>query len=146
MGAGFCGIRLIRLIKSRVKIPAKELIILIAVALALSGAIYVSTLQPILAEDDTAWTKVLSVLYPIGGVILFVATIALFIVLKKTTLGPGWLAFVFAFGTYAVADLVFTYLEAAGTYQTGSFSDILYYAAHLLFAYAFFLQLKPGAQ
>ena len=108
--------------------------------------VYVTTLQPILAGEDELSIKVLSVLYPVGGVILFLATIALFLVMKKTTLGSGWLTFVLAFGCYAVADLVFTYLEAAGTYQTGSFSDILYYTSQLLFAYAFFLQLKIGEQ
>ncbi len=127
------------------RMTAKHVAVWVVVAIALCAIVFNTIIVPIISDvESTFWLKVLSAVYPIGGVLLLLVAFALFLLLRNTALGPSFLVFVLAIASYGVADLLFTYTEYAGTYQTGSFIDVLYYLAQLMFAYGFYLQIETS--
>jgi len=107
------------------------------------AAIYSATLQPIFADSEATLTlKFLSGMYPVGDLILAGLALLLFLSLKGSRLGTSWKTFTISFAVYAIADLFYTYQLYAGTYQTGSVTDVFWYAGQLIMAYGFYQQIR----
>jgi hypothetical protein len=105
--------------------------------------VWTSILRTIFVDPtQSAWLKFLSAEYPLGDLILILLAALIFLTLRKGMFGATWLAFLLAYASFAVGDLNYGAQLIAGTFQTGSFIDLFWYACHLLLAYSFYLQIK----
>lgn len=115
-----------------------------AVALVGFAALYFGLLQPYilsasLEELGGVWGKVVSILYPVGDVVLMLApAVALALVVRQLGAGklarPWWLVVAGAL-VFALVDSFFIHAEWAGTGLTW-WMDVIYVVANLLFAAA----------
>jgi hypothetical protein len=122
----------------------KPLIAGVAVAVVGFGIVYAVLLQPYilsasLDELGGVWGKVVSILYPVGDIVLMLApAVALALVVRQLGAGrlarPWWVVVAGAL-VFALIDSFFVYAEWAGTGLTW-WMDIGYLLANLLFAIA----------
>ncbi len=108
------------------------------------GVVYAVLLQPYilsasLEELGGTWGKIVSILYPVGDVVLMLApAVALALVVRQLGAGrlarPWWVVVAGAL-VFALIDSFFVYAEWAGTGLTW-WMDIGYLTANLLFAIA----------
>jgi len=81
--------------------------------------------------------------YPIGDCLLLTLVAAVFVLVRRN-LGRTWLLIGAALMTTTVADGIYLFLSASGTYSEGTMLDALWPAAMLLFAWAG-LERRPRA-
>ncbi len=121
----------------------KPMLIGAAVAVIGAAALYFVLLQPYIlpagVEELGFWGLVVSILYPVGDVVLMLApAVALALVVKQLGAGklarPWWLVVIGAL-VFALVDSFFVYTDWAGMGYLGIL-DIGYLAANLLFASA----------
>ena len=101
-------------------------------ALAIGAAATAVFLEPILESTgrDTAEIAV-SLAYPVGDTLL-VALVVGFFAVTGWRPGSDWLLVGAGLAAMAVADVVFLYLSANGTYMEGTLLDALWPASSLL--------------
>jgi len=81
-------------------------------------------------------------IYPALDLVLFSLAVLSLAIFLGGTIGKWWILFVGAIILDIVADEYFLYLEAKGTYYNGSFDDLIYLWAYLIFALAFYIHKK----
>lgn len=110
-----------------------------ALTVALGGVLWFGLLQPhILFADIPAGEKLLSALYPVADLVLYIGP-ALFVAVVVSTLGGGrlawpWWAVVIGVSALALADAGYSWLSAYDLYQSGSFIDYGWSTGHLMLA------------
>jgi diguanylate cyclase (GGDEF)-like protein len=107
-------------------------IVALALAALGTGLILPTVLQ---AGDGRLVDDVVNLAYPLGDVTLLVFVVVAF-ALSSWRPGRMWAWFGVAMAVDAVADLIFTYVEAKGTYVAGSILDTMWPAAMALVAVA----------
>ena len=95
---------------------------------------WVFVLRHVFEQDGTLFSHTISLLYPIGDVI--VVTIVLYVVLRSRQAGLKTSAPILLIGAgllaMAFSDSGFTYLTATGTYSSGSLIDIGWFCGYML--------------
>ena len=81
-------------------------------------------------------------IYPALDLVLFSLAILSLAIFLGGSIGKWWIMVVGAIILDIVADEYFLYLEAKGTYYNGSFDDLIYLWAYLIFALAFYVHKK----
>jgi diguanylate cyclase (GGDEF)-like protein len=107
---------------------------IVAVALAALG---IGLILPTVLHGNDGRTvdDIVNLAYPLGDVTLLVFVVVAF-ALSSWRPGRMWMWFGVAMAVDAVADLIFTYVEAKGTYVAGSILDTMWPAAMALVAVA----------
>jgi diguanylate cyclase (GGDEF)-like protein len=128
--------------RDRVSMSLRTTLDAIAVTLAGSAIVWRFAVEPLLKDSSLDLVdKVLSSAYPMGDVlVLFALALAVF----RHRDGPAGTVFgVFALGMLVVlvSDVVFAYLENAGTYTSGSLVDVGWVIGFLLMGFGGVLQL-----
>lgn len=109
----------------------------------LAGIAIFTVIQPILADaEETGTIKALSLIYPLGDLILAGLAILLVLSFEGSEVALSWGTFAGAYLLYTVADLGSTFMLYNGTYITGLPIDIFWYAGQLLMAAGFYQQIK----
>jgi hypothetical protein len=140
-----CGILALILLIGRIKkfINAWGLLTLLIGWSVLLIGVYRGVLSLIISDAALGFfSKFFSLVYPVGDLVLLLLSLVLFFTLRKGAFGESLRTFSIAFALYAVGDLAFSFQTYAGTYKTGTYFDLLYSAAQLFLAYAFYQQLK----
>ena len=111
-----------------------------------AGAVAAAVLFEIVlvTTEGSATTVVTNMAYPLGDVLLLSAVVGVF---SLTGWRPGarWLLIGLGVVSTAIADTVYLFQSAAGTYVEGTFIDILWPAALLLIAAAAWAQDRTRA-
>lgn len=118
-----------------------------AATLLLVAVTYGSVLHPIaVSADATLLEKLMSAMYPLGDIALIGFSLLLFLSLRGNLFGRSWKTFLIAFVIYSIADLSYIHKTFLGTYMTGDFVDLFWFAGQLMMAYAFYQQLQTGGK
>jgi hypothetical protein len=96
-------------------------------------------LAPVLASNSDSMTKALDVLYPILDVLILGGAVLGLAIFAGGRLGRAWAVLIAAIVVDVLADIAFAYMDAQGTYYSGSVSDFLYLWSYALFALAFYV-------
>jgi diguanylate cyclase (GGDEF)-like protein len=81
------------------------------------------------AGAQTDFGMIVGLGYPAGDLIMLMVAV---LVGSRSRVHAGLLLLVGGLGSMAIADSAFAYMTAAGTYQTGAFSDVAWVAAFLM--------------
>lgn len=87
------------------------------------------------ATDGSAAQTIVNLAYPLGDLVLIGFVLTVFAT-KAWRPGAGWLLLGFGASLTAVADTIFLYQDALGTYRDGSFLDVLWPATVLCCGWA----------
>jgi len=80
--------------------------------------------------------------YPALDLVLFSLAVLSLAIFLGGSIGKWWILLAGAIILDIIADEYFLYLEAKGTYYNGSFDDLIYLWAYLIFALAFYVHKK----
>lgn len=120
----------------------KNMLIIIAATFILTVFVYATLLNPIMHLEEDAITLVMDFAYPTLDILLFfMATLGLMI-FWKGKLGKSWLLICSATLVDVIADIIFSYATAQGTYYCGHVSDMLFSIAYVLYLMAFYAHHK----
>jgi PAS domain S-box-containing protein len=100
-------------------------------------ALWYFILQPIATAEYNTWIElILSVAYPLADMVLLlgIATIVLGDAISSTR--QAMIVIVLSLVVLLVADLLFSYLNLLGTYESGAWSDQMYLVAYVIAAFA----------
>jgi hypothetical protein len=116
---------------------------LAGVTVASSAALVVGVVLPIeFSSSLPLFDAITNLSYPILDLSLLSITILSLAIFFGGTLARWWVLFAGASVSYIVADELFLYQVAAGTYYNGSFDDLFFLLGYLLFALAFYAHRK----
>jgi two-component system cell cycle response regulator len=107
--------------------------IICALSIAAIGAALVFGV--VASTEGPLATVATNLAYPLGDLILLAFVIAVMTVAGRRA-GAGWLLLALAFAVWAVADTIYLYQSARGTYQDYTLLDTTWPAAYVLIAFA----------
>ena len=116
----------------------RRLIAALSVISLAAVAIVAFVIPPELSMSEPLIQRITDIGYPILDLSLLAITVLSLAIFFRASLSRWLLFFGAAAILYAVADELFLYQVAAGTYYNGSFDDLLYLLGYLLFALAFY--------
>ncbi|HXE44267.1 MAG TPA: diguanylate cyclase [Conexibacter sp.] len=120
----------------RERIAARMLVDGLLAALTVAAVIVALAFDPIVgAAQGGTLQDVVNLAYPIGDLVLVGFVLTAFAT-QAWRPGRGWTLFGLGIGLSAVADTLFLYQEAVGSYRAGSIIDALWPAAVLLCGWA----------
>jgi diguanylate cyclase len=143
---------LVLLMRARLKrVPATLRLDAVVTGLTMAAVAAALTAGPInAAMDGSPVTVLVGLAYPAGDVLLLAASVGALAILGWRT-EWRWSLLVAGFIIYAIADTVYLFQTAAGTYQEGTWLDVFWPMASLTVAAAAWLpymmptpRLKPG--
>ena len=112
--------------------PALELLDSLIITLGFTTIIAAFLLRPAMMSFTGSRVEVfLAILYPVGDVVLFLATLT-FTIMRYLSWRNGLL--LIGITLYTIADLYFLYLSQRGEYQLGNLSDMGWLIAFILIA------------
>ncbi len=97
---------------------------------------------PVVTETADPLTRFFDFAYPILDLLLFAVSVLGLSVLAGGSIGPAWTFLNLAVLLNVVADMLFSYMTAVGSYYVGSFPDLLYMFGYISFALAFYLHRR----
>ena len=131
------------LVTARGYMKTGKAVVVGAIWLVIVIAAVMFVITPILADpEETGVVKALSVIYPIGDLVLAGLALLLFLSFEGSEVALSWGTFVLAYLLYTVADLGSSFMLYQGTYITGVPIDIFWYAGQLMMAAGFYRQIK----
>lgn len=119
----------------------KKILSSVIVALA-ALLVIVPVLLTEFAMSRPGTTTLLDVLYPICDLILIALATFSFVLFFGGTLGQWWTALGVGIILDVLGDETFLYQAATNTYYNGSFSDVFYILAYLMFGLAFYIHRR----
>jgi hypothetical protein len=124
----------------------------VALIVVASTAVLVTQLilRPIISDPEYgAFEKFLSVLYPIGDLILLLGALMVSLALRGGRLSSAWQLVAFGVAVLGVADLLFVYADWNGLYTTEGppnpitfLADVPYVGAYLIIAVGEYVQAR----
>ena len=119
-----------------------NIVVTVAVTALAAAVVGVVLIQPVLVSTEAPLPKTFDVLYPVLDVVLFAGAVLGLSIFRRGKLGRSWILLNLAIIFDAVADVVFGYLSAQGTYAYGSAADLGYLWSYLLLMGAFYEHWK----
>jgi PAS domain S-box-containing protein len=100
-------------------------------------ALWYFILQPIATAEYNTWLELaLSVAYPLADMVLLLGIATLLLRDAVTSTRQAMIVVVLSLAVLLVADLLFSYLNLLGTYESGSWPDQIYLVAYVIAAFA----------
>jgi hypothetical protein len=137
--------------KSLATVPERNrLIALIAIFAALVAVVSYYLLYPILTDPESTPLEIfISVLYPVGDLVVALGAILIFLVLTGGALSRPWMMIAAGFFILSIADMIFTYADWQEIYATGesinlvsALADVPYYAGYVIIGFGVYLQAR----
>lgn len=120
----------------------KRLYIASVVIAAAALAVVSFVIPPELSMSEPLIQRFTDIGYPVLDLSLFSVTVLALAIFYGASLSRWLIAFGAAAIAYVIADELFLYMIAAGTYYNGSVDDLIYLIGYLLFALAFYEHRK----
>jgi len=116
----------------------RRLVIATLVIVSAALAVVSLVIPPEMAMSEPLLQRFTDIGYPVLDLSLLSATVLSLAIFYGASLSRWLIAFAAAAIAYVVADELFLYMVAAGTYYNGSVDDLLFLVGYLLFALAFY--------
>jgi hypothetical protein len=120
-------------------ITRKKLMVTSAVIVVGTVLVAIFLVSPVIASNSGFLATIMDILYPVLDLLILGCAILGLTIFVGGKLGRAWLLLIAAILLDEVADVVFSYMDAQGTYFSGSISDFLYLWSYALFALAFYV-------
>ena len=132
-----CYAALALLVRSRISVFHRSMWLDGVIAALAASAVSASIVLQVVLDHESGGTAAMAVglAYPVADLVLLALVILVF-ALSGWRPGRAWAAAALAFAVITVADSLFLYLNATGSYREGTLVDALWPAAMLLLAFA----------
>lgn len=111
--------------------------VVIPLVFVFSAAIIFLDLWPLVVDPTIGLVeKAVGIFYPIGDIVLFLIAVDALVAIRGGKLTRPWLMLALSFIVFATSDALYTSQVFAGTYVVGGITDMLYYFAYFLAAFA----------
>jgi len=126
----------------RFAIKSQTLVLATVVSITTSVLVAAYLVIPVIAISPDTATNMVGFAYPISDIALLFASILGFLLFRGGKVARGWYLLVLGTLLFSVADILFSFTTAKGTYFDGHPLELLYDYGYVCFGLSLYSQLK----